>query len=80
MRSCHSKGNLWHHAGMKALKSKRATELLADPDARDQLRLYLMNKHPAANSEHTGNERFVVRRSNGVQFEVKLVPKATVTS
>ena len=66
---------------MKALKSKRASELLADPDAREQLRLYLMNKHPAAKGEQTSAaERFVVRRSNGVQFELKLVPKAKLTS
>jgi hypothetical protein len=66
---------------MKALKSKRASDLLADPTARDQLRLYLMNKHPAPRGEQAGSaDRFVVRRSNGVQFEVKLVPKATITS
>jgi hypothetical protein len=61
---------------MKALKSKRATELLADPDARDQLRQYLMNK----GTQPSSAERFVVRRSNGVQFELKLVPKATIVS
>ena len=66
---------------MKALKSKRASELLADPDARDQLRLYLMNKPSGSKGAQTAAaERFVVRRSNGVQFELKLVPKATVTS
>lgn len=66
---------------MKALKSKRASELLADPDAREQLRMYLMNKHsPPRNEAASTADRFIVRRSNGVQFELKLVPKATVTS
>lgn len=68
---------MWHSEGMKALKSKRASELLADPDARDQLRLYLMNKHSGPNGTPTTT---IVRRSNGVQFELKLVPKATNAS
>lgn len=67
---------MWHSEGMKALKSKRASELLADPDARDQLRLYLMNKHSGAGAP----TNTIVRRSNGVQFELKLVPKATNAS
>ena len=71
-------GFLCHSEGMKALKSKLASDLLADPIARAQLRRFLENKRtdlPPAREGAAG--RFVIRRESGVvQVAATVVPKA----
>jgi gamma-glutamyl:cysteine ligase YbdK (ATP-grasp superfamily) len=62
---------------MKALKSQLATELLADPKARDQLRQFMTSKHPqaqAARQSVTGE--FEIRRTGGQAVRATIVPKA----
>lgn len=60
---------------MKALMSKRASELFADPTARKQLRVFLMNKQGA--KQHASLEPvFVVTPRDGKQYKLEVVPKA----
>lgn len=56
---------------MKALKSKLASEMLADPTAREQLRQFLIGGRDAA-------KEFVFHRPNGETVRIKptFVPKA----
>jgi hypothetical protein len=63
---------------MKALKSKLASELLADPAASDQFRQFLVNKPASTATQRQGaTGRFVVRGKNGViQVLATVVPKA----
>lgn len=62
---------------MKALKSPLASELLADPKARDQLRQFLVNKRPSELAmRHAGSGQFEIRRSGGGTVKVTFVPKA----
>ncbi|WP_136222903.1 hypothetical protein [Massilia sp. Mn16-1_5] len=63
---------------MKALKSKLAAQLLADPAASDQLRNFLVNR-PASGSrpQQAATERVVIRSRNGaLTVQASVVPKA----
>jgi hypothetical protein len=63
---------------MKALKSKLASELLADPVARVQLRDFLANRHRVSDGDlAVATQRFYVQHPDGTRFELKVVPKAT---
>jgi len=62
---------------MKALKSPLASELLADPKARDQLRQFMTSKRSepqTARQAVTGD--FQIRRSGGQAVLATIVPKA----
>lgn len=62
---------------MKALKSKLAYELLADPKALDQLRQFIVAKRPsAATTGQDGSDQFEIRRSGGGTVKATFVPKA----
>lgn len=58
---------------MKALKSQLASELLADPQARDQLREFMTSKRSGPQLR-TGE--FRIRRDGGQSVRVTIVPKA----
>lgn len=64
---------------MKALMSKRASELFADPAARKQLRVFLMNKQGAAQPTAL-MPSVVVTHSDGKQYKLEVVPKAEAAS
>jgi len=69
--------HLWHSRIMKALKSQLASELLADPTSRDQLRQFMTNRRgnsPTAGQATTGE--FKIRREDGQSVRVSIVPKA----
>jgi len=62
---------------MKALKSTLASELLADPSARDQLRRFLITQNRSrANTPVTEQAQFEIRRSSGEAVRATVVPKA----
>jgi hypothetical protein len=64
---------------MKALQSKLAKDLLADPVSREQMRAFLVHKNAAVipKRQHGKAEHFIVRRGDGMEsFEVTVVPKA----
>jgi hypothetical protein len=64
---------------MKALKSKLANELLADPEASAQLRRILMQRYlPGYGPQDGVIGKFVIsREGKDLEIEVKLVPKAS---
>ncbi|MDQ2989638.1 MAG: hypothetical protein M3R60_11120 [Pseudomonadota bacterium] len=62
---------------MKALKSKLASELLADPKALDQLRQFIVAKRPSGATTGQGDAaQFEIHRSGGGTVRVTFVPKA----
>lgn len=63
---------------MKALKSKLASQLLADPTASAQLRHFLVNQSASSLTQRQDDTgRFVVRSKDGsLQVQAKVVPKA----
>jgi hypothetical protein len=63
---------------MKALKSKLASELLADPEASVQLRQFLTSRYSGhASARQGGKGQIEIRRGNKVvRFEATVVPKA----
>lgn len=62
---------------MKALQSKLAAQLLADPVAREQLRSFLANKRTDVTAERRGNGQFLIRSGKGtLSVEAVVVPKA----
>jgi hypothetical protein len=63
---------------MKALKSKLASQLLADPVASEQLRQFLTNQStPSTARQNTVSGEFVIRGDNGlVRVQATMVPKA----
>jgi hypothetical protein len=63
---------------MKALKSQLATKLLADPQARDQLRRFMTAKHvdSSASGREAGKDVTRIQLQNGESFTVVVVPKA----
>ena len=63
---------------MKALKSKLASQLLADPVASEQLREFLTNQSaPSTARQNTGRGEFVIRGDKGlVRVQATMVPKA----
>lgn len=63
---------------MKALKSKLASELLADSAARGQLREFLVNKRDSLVARQAATGRFELRRgsSAGKILQATVVPKA----
>lgn len=63
---------------MKALKSKLATKILADPTASDQLRDFLINKKVSMqNPQQNVLGKFVVKDKKGaVNISATVVPKA----
>jgi hypothetical protein len=68
----------WHIGHMKALKSKLASELLSDPQAREQLRTYLINKGPTGiPPREAATGRFTIRsRAGSIRVDAMVVPKA----
>lgn len=64
---------------MKALKSQLASSLLADPDAKGQLRQYLMNKRNGKDARASARSQFTVRQSDGTLLKIHatVVPKAS---
>lgn len=62
---------------MKALQSKLAKELLADPAARAELQRFLTNKQPTTQDKprNAATGQFVIRHGNS-SVSVKVVPKA----
>lgn len=69
---------LWHSRRMKALKSQLASELLADPKARDQLRQFMIAKRlgSAAAQRQPVNDVIGIQRESGGSVTAVLVPKA----
>jgi O-methyltransferase involved in polyketide biosynthesis len=62
---------------MKALKSQLATELLADPKARDQLRQFMTSRRSAQNAvRHSTTGEFQIHRTGGQAVRATIVPKA----
>lgn len=62
---------------MKALKSQLASELLADPTARDQLRQFLVAKRPQSSSPAQAMpEQVQIQRPGGSAVTARVVPKA----
>jgi hypothetical protein len=62
---------------MKALKSQLASELLADPKARDQLRKFMTSKRPAPQAaRQPATDEFEIRRTGGQAVRATIVPKA----
>lgn len=62
---------------MKALKSRLASELLADPKARGQLRQFLLTKRPSESAaRQAGAGQFEIRRTGGGAVKATIVPKA----
>lgn len=65
---------------MKALKSKLASELLADPAAREGLRAYLAIKQ-TSDTREAKSMSFIVKTKNGLmRIHPTIVPKATKAS
>jgi hypothetical protein len=65
---------------MKALKSKLATELLSDPQAREHLRAYLVNKGSATDHQKVTHSFTVRSRAGLSRIEATVVPKAAKTA
>lgn len=62
---------------MKALKSQLASELLADPKARDQLRQFLIAKRQQSSSPaEVMPEQVQIERAGGSAVTARMVPKA----
>lgn len=62
---------------MKALKSPLAARLLADPDAREQLRNFLTGERTTAHaSPFSAQDGFAIRAASGEIVRVTVVPKA----
>lgn len=63
---------------MKALKSPLANELLADPQARDELRRFLVAKRPSAvSTDQPQAAEFRIRRgTSAATVKAVFVPKA----
>lgn len=63
---------------MKALKSQLASELLADPKARDQFRRFMVAKRfgAAASQRQPMNDVTRIQRESGGSVTAVLVPKA----
>ena len=63
---------------MKALKSQLASELLADPKARDQLRRFMIAKRLGSNAAQRQplKDTIGIHRESGGSVTAVLVPKA----
>ncbi|MDM5178304.1 hypothetical protein PO883_13985 [Massilia sp. DJPM01] len=63
---------------MKVLKNPFATELLADPVGREQLRRFVVSRRPAALSTEQGADaRYNIRRlKTGGTVKAEFVPEA----
>lgn len=62
---------------MKALKSKLAAQLLADPVAREQLRTFLASRRGESSPEpQRQTEPFLIRSREGGVWVAAVVPKA----
>lgn len=62
---------------MKALKSPLAARLLADPEAREQLRDFLTGKRSTPQAESaSADDGFEIRAASGEVVRVTVVPKA----
>jgi len=70
--------DLWHSRIMKALKSKLALQLLADPAASGQLRDFLVNRNVNdQRRQQAPADQFVIRNKDGVvTVRASVVPKA----
>lgn len=72
--------NLWHSGCMKALKSKLASQLLADAQASDQLLDFVLGKTARAGVQKSAvTGQFVIRGEDGraMQVSARVVPKAS---
>ena len=68
---------LWHSQIMKALKSPLANELLADEQARNELRRFLISNHSRSASSVSQAGRIQVRRgTSAITVSATVVPKA----
>lgn len=68
---------LWDSQAMKALKSQLASELLADPKARDQLRQFMTSGRDTAHTlRQAAAGDFKIHRDGGQAVRVMIVPKA----
>jgi hypothetical protein len=79
LRDAARQTSMWHsECTMKALKSKLASELLADPSASVQLRQFLTDRHTEAGvARQAPTGRIEIQRGNrAVRVEVTIVPKA----
>lgn len=72
------KCRLWHSKSMKALMSKLAAEVLADPAASVQLRQFLVNKRvtPGPKQRDAIGQLQVRRGNEVVNIEATVVPTA----
>lgn len=61
---------------MKALKSKLASQLLADPMAGNQFREFLVSQKVNNLKREGATAQFVVRGRSGIQVMATVVPKA----
>lgn len=61
---------------MKALKSKLASQLLADPMAGNQFREFLVSQKTNGPVRQGATTQFVVRGKSGLQVMATVVPKA----
>lgn len=63
---------------MKALKSKLAAQLLADPAASNQLRDFLVSRKPSGpQPQQAGTSQALIRSQNGaLTVRATVVPKA----
>jgi O-methyltransferase involved in polyketide biosynthesis len=62
---------------MKALKSQLASELLADPKAREQLRQFMTTKRSQSQAvRQPGSGAFSIRSAGGLAVLATIVPKA----
>lgn len=65
---------------MKALKSQRASELLADPEARDQIRQFLVASRLGSAAPMRQSAIGVkIQSANGRTVTAVMVPKAKAT-
>jgi len=62
---------------MKVLKSQLASEILTDPQARDQLRQFMTSKRSLTQtSRQAATGEFKIRRDDSQSVRVTTVPKA----
>lgn len=65
---------------MKALQSKLAAQLLADPVAREQLRVFLTSRRAETTTERQRQaEPFLIKSGKGDVWVATVVPKAAAS-
>lgn len=72
---------LWHREDMNALKSQLAPSLLADPEAREQLRQFQIRRRPSELAARQGGSgQFEIRRSDGRAVKAAFVGYRHISS